>query len=372
MSEPFLSSDDYDEQAHQLYNEGRYDAALDILKEGIGLYPNAVELHVGMGYAYLAREDYAWAHQAFEIARGLDAGHEDALAGQGEVQLKLGQRSEAIEHFNRLLELGFQEDHELMLQVGRSLFREGLLRHAQRFFELAVNARGDSPEGAACVGYACHRLGDESGALYWLRRALQIDPRYCEARIYLANLLYDRGESEAALHHLERTAPEDHFDELAIWRYLELRKNLYRLRDNDPELAPWFARLGEVAGEPDSIDLLLAEVEAQHPDGSVRDPHQLELFGTLLTELQAMQKRPGTGEPHAVASLSGRVFRGSWEEILLQMKAADREWSDAPLTEFMRDLARRGAAETGVVIPMTDAEAFIRGSAEAGVLRILH
>jgi len=372
MSEPFLSSDDYDEQAHQLYNEGRYDAALEILKEGIELYPNAVELHVGLGYAHLAREDYAWAQQAFEVARGLDAGHEDALAGHGEVLLKLGQRPEAIERFNRLLELGFQEDHELMLQVGRALFREGLLRHAQRFFELAVNARGDSPEAAACVGYACHRLGDESGALYWLRRALQIDPRYCEARIYLANLLYDRGETEAALHHLERTAPEDHFDELAIWRYLELRKNLYRLRDNDPELAPWFARLGEVAGEPDSIDLLLAEVEAQHPDGSVRDPHQLELFGTLLTELQAMQKRPGTGEPHAVASLSGRIFRGSWEEILLQMKAADREWSDAPLTEFMRDLARRGAAETGVVIPMTDAEAFIRGSAEAGVLRILH
>ncbi|HUL69655.1 MAG TPA: tetratricopeptide repeat protein [Gemmatimonadales bacterium] len=372
MSEPFLSSDEYDEQAHQLYNEGRYDAALEILREGIELYPNAVELHVGMGYAYLAREDYAWAQQAFEVARGLDAGHEDALAGQGEVLLKLGQRPEAVERFNRLLELGFQEDHELMLQVGRALFREGLLRHAQRFFELAVNARGDSPEAAACVGYACHRLGDESGALYWLRRALQIDPRYCEARIYLANLLYDRGETEAALHHLERTEPEDHFDELAIWRYLELRKNLYRLRDNDPELAPWFARLGEVAGEPDSIDLLLAEVEAQHPDGSVRDPHQLELFGTLLTELQAMQKRPGTGEPHAVASLSGRIFRGSWEEILLQMKAADREWSDAPLTEFMRDLARRGAAETGVVIPMTDAEAFIRGSAEAGVLRILH
>jgi hypothetical protein len=104
----------------------------------------------------------------------------------------------------------------------------------------------------------------------------------------------------------------------------------------------------------------------------VRDPRQLELFGTLLTELQAMQKRPGTGEPHSVASLSGRIFRGTWEEILLQMKAADREWSDASLTDFMRDLARRGAAETGVVIPITDAEAFIRGSAEAGVLRILH
>jgi hypothetical protein len=33
--------------------------------------------------------------------------------------------------------------------------------------------------------------------------------------------------------------------------------------------------------------------------------------------------------------------------------------------------ARREKEETGVVIPVTDAEAFIRGSAEAGVLRII-
>jgi hypothetical protein len=37
----------------------------------------------------------------------------------------------------------------------------------------------------------------------------------------------------------------------------------------------------------------------------------------------------------------------------------------------MAGQARRGQTETGIVIPVTDAEAFIRGSAEAGVLRII-
>ena len=124
-------------------------------------------------------------------------------------------------------------------------------------------------------------------------------------------MLYDRGETEAALHHLERTQPEDHFDELGIWRHIELKKTLYRLPDEDPELAPWLARLGEVAGEPDAIDMLLAEVEAQQPDGSVRDPHQLELFGTLLSELHAMQKQPGQGESHQVVTLAGQTIRGT-------------------------------------------------------------
>ena len=189
--------------------------------------------------------------------------------------------------------------------------------------------------------------------------------------MYLANLLYDRGESDAALHHFERTQPEDHFDELGIWRHIELKKTVYRLPDEDPELVPWLTRLGEVGGEPDAIDMLLAEVEAQQADGGVRDPHQLELFGTLLSELHAMQKKPGHAEAHLVVTLAGQPIRGNWEEILLQMKAADRDWASGSLTDFMASLARRGQAETGVVIPTTDAEAFIRGSAEAGVLRIV-
>ena len=371
MSDAFLSSDDFDEQAHQLYNEGRYDEALAVLNEGILLYPHAVELHIGKAYAHLAREEYAWSRRSFEQALALDPDHEDGLAGLGETLLKLGDRPGAMRACERILQLGFQDDHELMLQIGRALFREGLIAPAHRFFDLAAAAHPESPDAAACLGYAAHRLGNDAGALYWLRRALEIEAGYSEARIYLANLLYDRGETEAALHHLERTQPEDHFDELGIWRHIELKKAIYRLPDEDPELTPWLSRLGEVAGDPDPIDMLLAEVEAQQGDGGIRDPHQLELFGTLLSELHAMQKKPALGESHQVVTLAGMTIRGSWDEILLQMKAAAREWAHGSLNDFMNSLARRGQAETGVVIPTTDAEAFIRGSAEAGVLRIL-
>ena len=371
MSDAFLSSDDFDEQAHQLYNEGRYDEALAVLNEGILLYPHAVELHIGKAYAHLAREEYAWSRRSFEQALALDPDHEDGLAGLGETLLKLGDRPGAMRACERILQLGFQDDHELMLQIGRALFREGLIAPAHRFFDLAAAAHPESPDAAARLGYAAHRLGNDAGALYWLRRALEIEAGYSEARIYLANLLYDRGETEAALHHLERTQPEDHFDELGIWRHIELKKAIYRLPDEDPELTPWLSRLGEVAGDPDPIDMLLAEVEAQQGDGGIRDPHQLELFGTLLSELHAMQKKPALGESHQVVTLAGMTIRGSWDEILLQMKAADREWAHGSLNDFMNSLARRGQAETGVVIPTTDAEAFIRGSAEAGVLRIL-
>ena len=57
MPERFLSSEEYDEQAHKLYNDGDYEGALEMLKEGLSLYPNAVDLYVGLGYARLAREE---------------------------------------------------------------------------------------------------------------------------------------------------------------------------------------------------------------------------------------------------------------------------------------------------------------------------
>src|SRR5256885_15484577 len=157
MADPFHSSDEYDERAHQLYNEGQYDEAIDTLREGLGLYPHSVELHVGMGYARLAREEFAWARRAFEEAHGLDPDHEDTLAGLGEVLLKFGERAAALACFERVLALGFQDDHDLMLQIGRALFREAVLDQARRFFEGALNAHPDSADAAACVGYAPHR-----------------------------------------------------------------------------------------------------------------------------------------------------------------------------------------------------------------------
>src|SRR5438477_11261797 len=118
MATPFLSSEEYDERAHQLYNEGQYDEALTVLREGLTLYPSSVELHVGVGYARLAREEYAWARRAFEEALVLEPEHEDGLAGLGETLLKLDLEDPDPRCFHRILELGYTESVHLVLQIG--------------------------------------------------------------------------------------------------------------------------------------------------------------------------------------------------------------------------------------------------------------
>ena len=102
MSAPFMSSEEYDERAHTLYNDARYDEALAVLREGLTLYPHAVELHIGVGYARLAREEFAWARRSFEESLVLDGDHEDALAGYGETLLRFGQTADALRAFRRV------------------------------------------------------------------------------------------------------------------------------------------------------------------------------------------------------------------------------------------------------------------------------
>jgi Flp pilus assembly protein TadD len=380
MPSPFLSSEEYDERAHQLYNEGEYDQALTVLREGLTLYPSAVELHIGVGYAHHAREEFAWARRAFEEALVLDPDHEDALAGIGETLLKFGQREAALECFRRTLELGYADDLDLMLQIGRALFREGLIEQAREFFEIAVQHAPDNAEAVSCVGYAQHRLGEDEAAIATLRAALRLDSDHVEARIYLGNILYDRGDYEAALYHLDKSSPDDHWDELGIWRLIELKKSIFKLVDGDPELKPWEDRVQELAGEPDDIDEMLAELEARAME---RDQEvargQIEMFGALLNSLVEGDASDTVPDQDAVGAQElplsqhriesgGHTYQGTWEEIVQQMR--DQKAAGLPIDQYMATEARRGYGKTGVEIPWRDPESFIRGSATAGLLRI--
>ena len=46
MSDPFLSSEEYSERAHELYSQGAFDDAVEVLQDGLSVYPFAAELQI--------------------------------------------------------------------------------------------------------------------------------------------------------------------------------------------------------------------------------------------------------------------------------------------------------------------------------------
>ena len=149
MSEQLLGSEEYDEQAHKLYSDGDYRGALQVLKEGLSLYPDALSLNIGAGYARLAREEYAWARKAFERAFALDNSNADALVGLGETLLHFGEQEKALAFFEKVATSGYDHDTELMLTIGQALFRAALYTECLDIFAQASAARPDSPDAAA-------------------------------------------------------------------------------------------------------------------------------------------------------------------------------------------------------------------------------
>lgn len=351
----FWSAEEYDRQAQRLYESGDYDGALEMLRRGSALYPGSVELMVSAGYTQLAREEFLWARKSFESALEAEPDHEDALVGFGECHLKLGERARGFQCFERVLDLGFGSDVDLMLSVGRSLFREGLWEHAERFFRRAVTADERSADAAADLAYTLHRQGDGVQARIWLERALDLDPSNHDARSLLANLFYDGGEPEKALRHLERIPLHSMWDAVTVWRLVELFRAYRTVSDGGGELDPYLERLDQLFVDPTPEERLLIEVElaAHGLEAQVAGSRdQLDLFGTRR------EPAPRTVLPE-----------GSWAGIVRAMCESSPE-PGLSIEDFMRETARRIQAKTGIEIPHDDPEAFLKASARAGVLYI--
>lgn len=357
MPTPFLSSEEYDERAHKQYDRGDYETALSTLKEGLQLYPHAVELHVGLGYTRLAREEFAWAREAFETALVLDPEHDDGMVGLGETLLRFGQHQQAATLFDRVRTGPSGDDPELLLTMGRALYREGRFIEARDCFETAADHYPDDPDASAALAFTIHRLGEEDAAIRELNAALALNPRHQEARIYLGHLLYDRGEYEAALEHLALLPPAEHWDPLAVWRLIELKKSTAGLEESDPELIIWEERLDQLEGEIDPIDDLLAEIEA----AAVAKDDRLWKDTTAHGATESHY--------HRVRLPDGSAFEGSWNDIVRQLRdQAGR--SDESIAQFMRRWAEDTRIRIGVGVPVDDPEGFLLAHARAGLLHI--
>lgn len=363
MARDMWSPEDYDAEAQRLYDDGEFGAALDLLSEGLLLFPDSVALRLTLAYTHLATGEYAWARAAFEQTLSLEPGHEEALVGLGEALLKLGHRSGAFLAFHRVRELGFGDDPDLMLAVGRSLYREEMYERAVRYYRRA----GETAPARAETGYCLSQLGRPGEAEDHVERALELDPDLHEARAFLGNLRYEDGDYEGALEAFRRVPAGEMWDPLAVWRTVELLRGFGDLPTDDPELEPYLEQLERLSAAAGPVDRLLAEVtsDGAGPAGAeAQDRNQLDLFA-----LNARAPEGRDPELHAVRTRNGRLIRGDWLTIVEAMRDQSGDPS-VTIAEFMRETARLVRNVTGMTVPEDDPEAFLRASARAGILQI--
>jgi len=350
MAIPFLSSEEFDEKAHQLYQAGRYEEALALLRDGLQRFPDSADLHVGLAYIRVAREEFAWARESFLEALRIEPDHEDALVGLGETLLRFGEFDGALDCFARVDAQGLGADLEIGSAMARALYREGLFEDARDRYRVLVGSHPVSAELMAGLGFALHASGETEEAEHWLGRAVTQDPELQEAWVHLAHIRADRGDVPGATAAFLAVPASDHWDIWTVRRLLEISDGQH------PDAAAYAARLAELDGSDlDETDRILLEIEiaADMDDSDTATP----------------DAGPRPANTHRVRTADGNVYTGTWDEIVFRMRdelAAGEE----PISEFMRRAAERVRKLTGRELPYDDPEAFVRASEEIGLLRI--
>ncbi|MEJ2483438.1 MAG: tetratricopeptide repeat protein [Gammaproteobacteria bacterium] len=352
MSLEFWGPDDYDRHAQTHYEAGDLDTAVRLLREGVAIYPEVAELRVSLGYAELAREEYAWGRRAFEGALRIEPDHEDALVGNGEALVKLGERGRGFRAFDRVVELGFSDDADLMVSIGRILLREGLFERAEKFLRLAVAADPERTDAPTDLGSVLQQLGREEEAAACFETAVDRDPRNHDARVLHANLMYEQGDRRGALARFRQVPPEALWDTLTIWRIVELERAC-DTESAESSIAPYLSRLEDLLGEVRPEDRLIEELISDLVEPDAQPIGQMDMF------------RPGAERGVMSTDESGQDWAGIVRAMCLSSAQPERT-----VRQYMQDTADRIRALTGIRIPHDDPEAFLKASATAGVLYI--
>ena len=106
----------------------------------------------------------------------------------GEVLLKFGDRGRAVACFDRILELGFRDDHDLILQIGRALFRAHRYNEAADEFEAVIERYPVNDFAHFCLGRSLSLSGEAERARRHLAIAANLRPDRRDYRVYRERL----------------------------------------------------------------------------------------------------------------------------------------------------------------------------------------
>jgi tetratricopeptide (TPR) repeat protein len=122
----------------------------------------------------------------------------------------VGRHDEAITEATRALEIN-SRSLPVYAEMGRAWLTKGNLDMARFVFEKADTIPGAENNAAvqSGFGWVLHEQGDRYGAEYRLKRALEVDPRFVEAQVWLARFYAEDHNWPAAVPLLEAAVAAD-------------------------------------------------------------------------------------------------------------------------------------------------------------------
>lgn len=156
-------------KATKLYNEQKYEEALSVFEEAIGLNPDNWAYYFNIGLTYKKLNRLPEARQAFEKAANLNP-------------------------------QSFSSNKEL----GELLAKEGDFERAADYYLRAVEINPADPDGHYNLGVCLANLGKGDEALVQFQKTVELKPDYSEAYFQLGSLYISQNKTQEAISSLEK------------------------------------------------------------------------------------------------------------------------------------------------------------------------
>ncbi|HEX7503569.1 MAG TPA: tetratricopeptide repeat protein [Acidobacteriota bacterium] len=176
------------ERGNQLYNERKFDEALEIFNKFAAINPNVYQIYFNIGDVYREKGEFDKANEQYAIAQAKAKEKADivmqakALAAFGEVYLRQEKFKEAQEYFTQSIALN-PKDEILAYNVAEIFFGRNQTDKAIEYYKLAIQIKPEWSEPYLKMGYAYLNKGDMKLAIDSLNEFLKRDPESPQAPV---------------------------------------------------------------------------------------------------------------------------------------------------------------------------------------------
>ena len=163
------------------------------------------DVHTNLAVALQNAGRASEAIEHYERALELEPNSAHALDNYGALLQKSGQRAAAIKLHERAIAVAPQMA-QAYHNLGNALLMQKQPEAAIEQLKRAVELRPQFAEAWNCLGAAHHAIGKVDAAIEHLQNAVNINPNYAEAHANLGNALRDDGQMREAIDAFERAA----------------------------------------------------------------------------------------------------------------------------------------------------------------------
>ena len=184
----------YYTEAQLAIKQGKIESAIQLLKKASGLDPNSVYLHMELASLYLSQKKKELALETLGIGLSIDPNHVDALIFYGNISQNLKQNKNAIQAYQKVIQLAPQKEERVYLLLGNLWMEAGNLDAALKVYQELVANFPASFAGYYFMGKSLAEQGETNKAETSLLRALELEPDLEEARFQLLKIYRDSGD----------------------------------------------------------------------------------------------------------------------------------------------------------------------------------